>query len=100
MSLLIDLTPTEQKRIEEAARQKGMEPADYIKELVTDHLPDNARQTENTDVTSEEIANHFYFTATREEFNAALDEIAKMNQNMPVLSPAAFDRETLYEDRF
>ena len=44
--------------------------------------------------------NHFYLTATREEFNDALNEIARMNKNLPVLNESAFDRENLYEDRF
>jgi hypothetical protein len=41
--------------------------------------------------------NHFYFTATDEEFDAALDEIAEMNRDLPVLPPDAFSRESIYE---
>lgn len=37
--------------------------------------------------------------ATPEERARALDEIAEMNRNLPVLPPEAFRRENLYEDR-
>ncbi len=43
---------------------------------------------------------HFYFTATQEEFDRALDEIAEMNRGLPVLPDEAFDRENLYEEIF
>ena len=42
---------------------------------------------------------HFYFTATQKQFEAALDEIAQRNRLLPALPDAAFDRENLYEDR-
>mgnify|MGYP003348968629 CR=1 FL=1 len=42
--------------------------------------------------------NHFYFTAPQEQFDHALDELAAMNENVPILSDGAFDREFLYED--
>ena len=42
---------------------------------------------------------HFYFTASQEQFENALNEIAEMNKNLPALPDEAFDRENLYEDR-
>ena len=43
---------------------------------------------------------HFYLTATPEEFQRAFDALGKGNENQ-VLPPEAFDRESLYdEDRF
>jgi len=42
---------------------------------------------------------HFYFTATQQQFDAALDEIAQRNRLLPALPDTAFDRESLYEDR-
>ncbi|MEO8727232.1 MAG: hypothetical protein ABI383_14045 [Acidobacteriaceae bacterium] len=34
-----------------------------------------------------------------EEFQRNLDEIARFSDEMPVLDPAAFSRESIYEDR-
>ena len=39
MTLTIDLSPLEQARLTEAAKQKGLEPAAFAKKLVTEHLP-------------------------------------------------------------
>lgn len=44
-------------------------------------------------------AAHFYFTATPEEWEAAMDELAAGGENLPVLPDEAYDRENLYEDR-
>ena len=44
---------------------------------------------------------HFYLTATPEEFRKAFDALGEENEDSPVLPPQAFDRENLYdEDRF
>ena len=66
---------------------------------MTEHLPDIApghggNGTEQA-LPSGVDKNHFYFTATREEFNRALDELAQMNCGLPVLPDEAFDRENL-----
>ena len=37
--IALDLTPTEESRIFTAARQTGLAPAEYVKKLVTEHLP-------------------------------------------------------------
>ncbi|MBW3625750.1 MAG: hypothetical protein KY468_20335 [Armatimonadetes bacterium] len=42
--------------------------------------------------------NHFYFTATPEEWRQALDALAEKNRGIPVLPPEAFERESLYEE--
>ncbi len=39
MTLTIDLSPAEQARLTDAARQTGLEPAALAKKLVTEHLP-------------------------------------------------------------
>ena len=39
MSLTVDFTPNEEARIQAAARQEGVEPADVLKSLVAQHLP-------------------------------------------------------------
>lgn len=98
MTLTIELTPAEQERITAAARQEGLDPVDFIKKLVTDHLPEavgNERQNGVVAVPNAIDRSHFYFTATREQFNGALEEIARRNKNLPVLSDSAFDREHL-----
>ncbi len=38
--------------------------------------------------------------ATPEERARALDEIAQMNKDVPVLPPEAYNRESLYEESF
>ena len=39
MTLTIELTPTEQARLEAAAQREGIAPADLARKLVTEHLP-------------------------------------------------------------
>lgn len=39
MSLIIDLTPSEEAQLAAAARQTGLAPADLVKKLVKEHLP-------------------------------------------------------------
>jgi len=39
MILTIDFTPTEQERVAAAARQKGLDPAAFIKKLIAESLP-------------------------------------------------------------
>lgn len=39
MTLTIDLTPSEEARIEASARQQGIAPVDVVKMLVNEHLP-------------------------------------------------------------
>jgi len=53
--------------------------------------------TEETKPTNE----HFFLTATPEEFQMAFDALGHGHENSPVLPPEAFERESLYdEDRF
>lgn len=42
----------------------------------------------------------FYETATPEQFGEAMDRIAAGHEGLPVLPPEAFERESLYEERF
>lgn len=105
MTLTIDLTPIEERRITAAASQKGLDTAEFIKRLLAQHLSDEETNgaADSTNANLDKIGidkTHFYFTATRAEFNDALNEIAAMNTNLPVLIDAAFDRESLYEERF
>jgi hypothetical protein len=40
------------------------------------------------------------YDATPEERARALDEIAEMNKDVPVLPPEAYNRESLYEETY
>lgn len=88
MTLTINLTPSEQERVTVAARQKGMAPAEFIKNLVNDSLPplingaDAALQA--VDV---------------EEKIRAMNAFAETNRGLPILPDEAFDRENLYDER-
>ncbi len=37
--IALDLTPTEEARIFQVAHQTGLDPAEYVKKLVKEHLP-------------------------------------------------------------
>jgi hypothetical protein len=39
MNLIIDLTPSEEAQLSEAAKQTGLAPAELVKKLVKEHLP-------------------------------------------------------------
>jgi len=39
MSVIVDLTPSEEAQLSEAARQNGLTPAELVKDLVRRHLP-------------------------------------------------------------
>lgn len=103
MTLMIELTPEQERRLAAVARREGLEPAQLAQRLVTEHLPEAGEEESRNGTAplpSGVDRNHFYFTATREEFNRALDELAAMNRGLPVLPDAAFDRENLYDERF
>lgn len=42
--LTIDLTPTEEAQLAEAARQKGVAPAEFARQLLREHLPPSQQQ--------------------------------------------------------
>jgi hypothetical protein len=42
----------------------------------------------------------FYTRASPEEFIAALDALAIRKKDLPALPPEAFERESIYEDRW
>ena len=51
MSLMLELDPDEEVRLEAAARQKGLEPAELARKLVTEHLPPVLKEEEAMDPT-------------------------------------------------
>ena len=49
-------------------------------------------------VTPAPATEHFYFTATNEEFERAFDAIGEGNEGLPILPPDTFERESIHED--
>ena len=88
MPLMIDLSPAQEERLEAAARQRGLVAADLVRQLLAEHLP-------AADETSIKAASH---PTTAQEIVRALDELAEMNRDLPVLPPEAFERESIYRD--
>ena len=86
----------DQGRHGNVARQEGLEPAQLVQRLVTEHLPETPFLGGSGTVPDR---NHFYFTATPEEWEAAMDQLAAGGEALPVLPDEAYDRDNLYEDR-
>jgi hypothetical protein len=102
MILTIELTPEQGTRLFAAARMTGID----LPTLVRDAAPQTeafvrslAADNSTAPLVAGAARDHFYFTASAEQFQRAIDEIAQMNHGLPVLPDEAFDRETLYEDR-
>lgn len=88
MPLTIDLSPAQEERLEAAARQRGLAAADLVRQLLAEHLPaadGAAAQAASQPMTAPEIIR-------------ALDALAEMNRDLPVLPPEAFERESIYRD--
>jgi hypothetical protein len=94
MTLTIELSPDQEARLTAFARHQGLEPAELARKLLAERLPLLGRNRE-----SMADRKHFYFTATPQEWEAAMNELAAGGENFPVLPDEAFDRENLYEDR-
>jgi hypothetical protein len=89
MTLTLELTPEEARRVE-LARQRGFDITALLKGVIAS-LPD-APVIQGSE-------RPLYETATREEWEAFMDALAEGGENLPVLPPEAYDRESLYEDR-
>lgn len=89
MTLIIDLTPNEQERVAVAARQKGLDPAEFVKTLVTASLP---IVPNSADAPSQVMM--------VEEKIQAMDAFAEKNRGLPILPDEAFDRSNLYDEMF
>lgn len=95
MSLTIDLTPEEQRKLEEAARREGLEPTRYARWALFEHVTPETGYVQRT--SGEDIRRPDVLSAA--EIIRDLDELAENNRDLPGLPAEAFDRETLYEDR-
>ena len=89
MTLMIDLSPDEEAKLATAARQKGIPIAELARQLVTGSLPQ----------AGDESLSGAPQRMTPVEIIRGLDELAEMNRGLPILPPAAFEREHIYEDR-
>ncbi len=83
MTLQIDLPPPDAAWLQAQARSQGVEPAEIIRRLVHAQVM--------------LIEPPLY--RTPQEQMRAMDAIAATNQDAPILPDAAFDRETLYDER-
>lgn len=73
MTLTIDLSPTEEALLASAARQKGLDPSAFAKQLVTEHLPLNGSQSEDPTLA-------LFAQWAQEDAQMTADEIAEENQ--------------------
>ena len=102
MILTLELTPEQGSRLFAVAKMSGIDLPALIRDVPSESeafvqsltSPDALRAR-----VPDSLRNHFYFTASAEQFRAALDELAEMNRDLPALPDEAFDRENLYEDR-
>ena len=102
MTLTIELTLEQESRLAAVARSRGLAPAELAKRLVTERLPEAAPEgggNGTAPLPAGVDKNHFYFTATPEEWEAAMDQLAAGGEGLPVLPDEAYERENLYEDR-
>jgi hypothetical protein len=86
MSLVLDLPPIIEKRLADEAARAGLSQSQYAVELLAGKLASSA-------------PTHFYFAASHQEFNDALNALAAQTAALPPLPDVAFDCETLYEER-
>ena len=100
MTLKIELTPQEQRRLL-GAKARGVDVQALIRGLIAG-LP----ELPETELTNQEIPPRTDFTleshrprATPQELEAFLAAFATKGAGKGYLLPEAFDRETLYEDR-
>ncbi len=105
MKLTIELTPEQGIRLFTAAKLTGIdlaalisdfepESANFISQLTESTISENGGTEPTTN------RDHFYFTASEEEFTTALNETSELNMGIPALPESAYDRENLYEDRW
>lgn len=94
MTVTIELKPETKKRLAEKAKKKGLNLKTYVEVFIEDKLED-----ETDDETEEKP---FYETATREEWLAEFYRWidSHKTKDYPVLLDEAYDRGSIYEDRF
>jgi hypothetical protein len=88
MTLTLELKPEELAILDAQAKAQNVDVETMVHLLIA-----------QLSATPAVAKDHFYFTATPEEWEAAMDELAEGGENLPVLPPEAYDRENLYEER-
>jgi hypothetical protein len=95
MTLTVELTPEQEARLAATAQAKGMDMHEYARFLLTQGVLPTVQSVVPVGTRETADRNHFYFTATPEEFERAFDALAEGNENLPVLPPEAYHRENL-----
>jgi hypothetical protein len=90
MHFSIVLSPEIAKRVEDAARSRGVDSSKLIELLVVEGL------SKSQQLAGGVSKDHIFFTASAEEFSAALDDLSDENVHLPVLPDEAFDRGNTY----
>ena len=73
MTLTIELNPEQEAYLTAVAQRTGLDLAALAYRIVSEHIPySNGENGKHQQETSTPDRNHFYFTATPEEFNRAL----------------------------
>jgi hypothetical protein len=81
MTLVIDMSPAMQQRLADAARRRGVDPVEYVKQLINAHVPlAGASQPEPIDV------------------DQILDEFFRDNPEAIAPLPPSFSRADIYSD--
>jgi predicted transcriptional regulator len=87
MTLVIDLSPELEKKLQEAAERRQLPPVEYARAVIEDCLK------------SEPEAEPFWKTATPEEWEREFRAWADSHDGLPVLSDEALTRESIYGHR-
>ena len=90
MAVRIELDEEKETRLRQEAGHHGMDLSEYVQALIEGRLP----------TVPGNVREHFYHTASPEEWESAFDAIEAGHELLPLPSPNAFERESLYEDRF
>lgn len=74
MTLTLELTPVEEAQLTTAARQKGVDPAVFLKQLMTEHLPEPVA---SPDVSPEDPTLTLFAQWAKEDAQKSPEEIAQ-----------------------
>ena len=96
MTVTIELKPEIEKRLAEKAKQNGLKIETYLEVFIEENLDDEA------ELPMEEKEKPFHETATKEEWLAEFRKWidSHKDKDYPVLPDEAYNRESIYEDRF
>ena len=95
MTLTIDLTPAEEARLTAAARRAGVEPADVMRKLVTEHLPPTETEGDPRNAASISLLQSWLVEDATDDSNEicrAEEELAEFKHNMNANRAATGER--------